>query len=320
MAHFLVLLLTGYLGIHQCLYALYVPIHASDLSVALRTQRDIGQDITLDQYLWPALNLTSAYFGTDFSNTHLNSMSYLLDYGYLRFGIDVYWNDITSRWQICPEAGLDESIATDQRIHQSLCSPSGLKYFLGVINSHLCQTELLVSPMNTHLLVLILNLHTVGAQDATKDPMTRIDTLTSLLVSGISHTPRQNSRFYTPVDLMQSQREMGDGTGNGTGNGTGDRDGTGVVWPSWMHVVRQHKQLLVGFGSVSTLFNNITTLQDHPLIFRSGMLGTNVEFPLEEAFVTDACPSQNSTVGWSLWSDENEAWNATQVQQIVRPP
>jgi len=71
---------------------------------ALLVQRDISLDIPISHILLPGINLTTSWFWTkNYTVDNITAITDLFNMGYRRFGLDVYWNNATSSFQLCPE-------------------------------------------------------------------------------------------------------------------------------------------------------------------------------------------------------------------------
>lgn len=73
------------------------------LRLVLRTQRDLAYNTSIDRILWPAINLSAAYFNNNnFSTSMINNIPSLLVMGYRRLVVDLYWDESRGAWQLCP--------------------------------------------------------------------------------------------------------------------------------------------------------------------------------------------------------------------------
>jgi hypothetical protein len=97
---------------------------SSNISNALLTQRDIATNVTIDQLIWPSINIS------------LLDATNALTMGYTRLVVDLYWNN-------------DAYLAPQNETLQD---------FLGQVNDYLVSTDLDTAPSKTHLVILIFNL------------------------------------------------------------------------------------------------------------------------------------------------------------------
>ena len=71
--------------------------------VAIRTQRDISYQIPIDQDTHYGVSLSRLLFDVDgYVESSLVTTRSMLDVGVKILTIDLYWNQFTSKWQLCP--------------------------------------------------------------------------------------------------------------------------------------------------------------------------------------------------------------------------
>lgn len=129
---------------------------SSNISNALRIQRDIATNVTIDQLIWPAVS------GLDKEN-----VSIALTMGYKRLVVDLYWTN-NSNWQL-------ETCALDE--------------FLGSVHEYLVSTDLNTAPTRTDLVFLILNLHDNTTTNATVQDTSQLGQLVQNTFSSRLYTP-----------------------------------------------------------------------------------------------------------------------------------
>lgn len=96
----LLLLLTGP-GLS--LQLLNWPLLSFETEVAIRAQRDTSYPIPIDQTTGFGVSLSSLLFNQDgYTNDTLPEIDNMLSSGARVFAIDLYWNNFTSKWQLCP--------------------------------------------------------------------------------------------------------------------------------------------------------------------------------------------------------------------------
>lgn len=79
------------------------PILLTQVELALRSQRDLQGPVTLDQILTLGVNMNSLLFDqVTYSSDSIPFLYSLLDSGVRTFALDVYYNQYTSQWQLCP--------------------------------------------------------------------------------------------------------------------------------------------------------------------------------------------------------------------------
>lgn len=72
------------------------------LDVAIRTQRDISKPVPLDQLAVSGTSLTTMFLNKGYSLDSISELRDLLDTGMQAIMVDLYWNEFTSVWQLCP--------------------------------------------------------------------------------------------------------------------------------------------------------------------------------------------------------------------------
>jgi hypothetical protein len=76
----------------------------STLQAALLVQRDISLDVPISHILLPGINLTSSWFWTkQYTVENISAITDLFSMGYRRFELDLWWNNATASFQLCPE-------------------------------------------------------------------------------------------------------------------------------------------------------------------------------------------------------------------------
>ncbi|CAH2350839.1 maintenance of telomere capping protein 6 [[Candida] railenensis] len=79
-------------------------VELSDVSdTAIRTQRDISRDIPIDQVSSLGISLNQLIFEKQgYTDEAVNSITTVLSLGVGTLMVDIYWNEFTQRWQLCP--------------------------------------------------------------------------------------------------------------------------------------------------------------------------------------------------------------------------
>lgn len=70
---------------------------------ALRSQRDLAINVSINRIQWPAINLSSSFFGNNYTDSRLEGLSSVMSAGYRRLVLDLYWRSDLGNWQLCPE-------------------------------------------------------------------------------------------------------------------------------------------------------------------------------------------------------------------------
>ncbi|KAJ2958016.1 hypothetical protein NQZ79_g6342 [Umbelopsis isabellina] len=74
------------------------------ISSALRSQRDLAMNISINRIESPAINLASSFFGNNYTDAKVQDIGSVLNMGYRRLVLDLYWDSSRGNWQLCPEA------------------------------------------------------------------------------------------------------------------------------------------------------------------------------------------------------------------------
>ncbi|KAI8393712.1 uncharacterized protein BYT42DRAFT_609483 [Radiomyces spectabilis] len=290
-----------------------------NITSALRIQRDIALNVTIDRIHWPAIHLAS-YFDRDYSAENIQTVENLLVMGYQRLVLDIYWDASRATWQLCPE--VMPVTATDddhdrntnlRRVGRYNCSPStSFRQFMEAVNNYLLMTDLSTDSANTHLIFLILNLHslngTSGAYALKPEKISSNDdsSLSNIIQSAIDRSVNNSPRYYTPRNLTDNRRNVNgsfyvDGMPYPLPSRT-DHNDPSPAWPAWGYLVERNVQLLVGFGK-NNLPNgsNYDISDDRDIIFDPEVLGAGSR--MEKVTLKD----MNATG----WADCNRPGNTT---------
>ncbi|KAI8082678.1 uncharacterized protein B0P05DRAFT_538014 [Gilbertella persicaria] len=257
---------------------------SSTITTPLRIQRDLGANVTIDQLIWPTLSLSSAYFQDNYSFARLSGVRDILDMGYKRLILDIYWDQLD--WQLCPFPL--QSIPDD-----TTCSSNAtLAQFLSIVNEYLVSTETARMATKTDLVFIVLNLHDLSTNTNTTD-----SNLAEIIQNSISNTTSA-PRIYTPFNLTTDRLDM---NLSFFANGRQSyflllQQQQSNVWPQWLYLIQNNVQLLVGFGTLPTgkTSYRLTSLDNHT-IFDSTSLVRGVTF--------QSCPQNHS---WAFASDMNQ--------------
>lgn len=72
------------------------------LRSAWRSQRDLSMNISINRIQWPAINLASGFFGNNYTDVKVLNIASVLQAGYRRLVLDLYWQSDRGNWQLCP--------------------------------------------------------------------------------------------------------------------------------------------------------------------------------------------------------------------------
>lgn len=235
----------------------YKPVH--NLTTALRIQRDIAMNITIDQLLWPALDMSTAFFGNNTTFQKLAILHQPLLMGYQRLIFDLYYHPSDSNWQLCPV--------------NASCNYS-LQNLYDTVNDYLLSTEINGASPSTNLITLVLNLH-------------HDENITTDLAPSILSVYK--SRVYTPLNLTMYTHGQTEP----------------YLWPQWLHLIQNKVQLLVAFGSISSVVT--VSNADKQVLF--DQLGSAV------ASTKDV--NCSASVSWSFVSDAETMFSYGAAYNVV---
>lgn len=130
------------------------PYLSPSRAIAIRTQRDIFANNSIAYNVLPGVDLSTVLFEPfGYNATSLATFQSLLQVGFQTFVIDLYYNELTKTWLLCPQ---------DQILQQSStqCSNSnfGFQQLLSILDSFILATN---NDLNTNVMHLLLNLHSL---------------------------------------------------------------------------------------------------------------------------------------------------------------
>lgn len=243
--------------------------NSGNISTALRIQRDIAMNVTIDQLVWPSIDMSNSFFGKDYSIKRVSQVDQPLIMGYRRLVVDIYWDALQSHWQLCPiKITMNTTSTTDIKESGYTCAPNyTFKDFLDSINDYLIATQTDVSPQITSLITLILNLHDVPINNTTKVTETNLGDIISSTIS----RNQLVSRIYTPANLTVDRNNV---SASFYAHGLEPYFPLhSSPWPQWLYLVEKKIQLLIGFGTVQQNASFTISPKDQSIIFDPTSLG-----------------------------------------------
>ncbi|KAI5952548.1 MTC6 [Candida jiufengensis] len=137
------------------------------LEVALRSQRDISKPIPIDQLSVSGLSLSSIFENNVYNTESLSNLTTLLNKGTQAIMIDLYWNEFTSIWQLCPAPFPQNSSSainnTPSIIWNNQTYSCDLElttdYVMEVITSYITSTNTDYQANFLHILVNLKSIH-----------------------------------------------------------------------------------------------------------------------------------------------------------------
>jgi hypothetical protein len=227
----------------------------SNITTALRVQRDIAMNVTIDQLIWPAVDLSSAYFSKDYSTKHASQVNNLLIMGYKRLVVDIYWDPLLLDWQLCPFALNSSATMADINVANGIICSTKFKFrnLMETINNYLTTTDTTTAPTKTDIITLILNLHELN----TSSSLTRTKTdsnLGQIVQESVSASLINTPRIYTPMNLTLDRTNI---SASFYAHGREPyfplvQQQQTAEWPQWLYLIQEKVQLMVGFGTIQT--------------------------------------------------------------------
>ncbi|ODV77080.1 uncharacterized protein CANTADRAFT_8237 [Suhomyces tanzawaensis NRRL Y-17324] len=192
------------------------------LTTVTRSQRDIAEEIPIDQLSTFGLSLNTLVFDKKgYTTDALDELPAMLAVGVQTFMLDLYWNEVTSKWQLCPapfpgNATMD--IAPKDLFWNGHNYTCGVLLTLGLINAwintYIAGTN---SNMDANYLQLLLNLKSIKfPQNSSQIYVPRSAEFASLGNSTLSDSVASlGSYIFTPRDLASFRNSAVPRTGSG---------------------------------------------------------------------------------------------------------
>ncbi|KAI8994678.1 hypothetical protein BDB01DRAFT_773666 [Pilobolus umbonatus] len=244
----------------------------SNIMDALRIQRDIAMNITIDQCLWPAIDMSTSYFKGNYSAGRISHAGDVLMMGYKRLSVDIYWNPLLMEWQLCPITA--NAIVSTDNYTDYTCDPTQrLSHFMSTVNQYLVASEVGRDSSRTDLTTIIFNIHQQNTSITTTNLSSTTQSLSDILIQSISPTIHYNSRIYTPYNLTVDRINT---TASFFSHGQEPYfplNDSQEIWPTWLYLIDKRVQLLIGLGTVDPTLTYFFTQEDKNLIFDAHSIG-----------------------------------------------
>lgn len=287
----------------------------------MRIQRDIAMNVTIDQLVWPALELSTAFFGKDYSAQRLSQVDNVLIMGYKRLVVDLYWDPVDLDWQLCPFSIQHNATATTFTAAGDVALPNGytcalkfkLSNLLETVNDYLVSTEVSRSPFKTDLIFLVLNLHDLSAN--VTEATTRTDSnLGQIIRQSISPNTALLPRIYTPSNLTVDRINI---SASFYAHGREPyfpiikQSAAQVSWPQWLYLIQEGVQLMVGYGTIVSGEKSTfrLTMYDNNTIFSSDSVGGLMNT------TETTCTNDGS---WAFVDDDQKPFTYQDALHLVR--
>ncbi|KAI9319766.1 hypothetical protein BX666DRAFT_2110418, partial [Dichotomocladium elegans] len=270
-----------------------IPVGSANVTVPLITQRDIALNETIDHWLWPTINLSTAYFGNDYSSQKIAQVSEIMAMGYQRLVVDLFWDTGRRQWQLCPISTADNGGTSSSYTCSSSSSP--FRELLETVNEQFLTMNLTISPAQVNLYVLILNLHSLRSNTADKGAAAE-GMLEDALVDVIGR-----HRLYTPRELDEYRQ-----------NRSADS------WPTWIKLIKDEVQLLVGLGTNDVPASEYKISGDLHTIFDVGEL-LHIHNQTASPSTMLELPCSYTNASWATMSDsQNDRFNYSTTLEAVK--
>ncbi|KAI8642642.1 hypothetical protein BD408DRAFT_402524 [Parasitella parasitica] len=276
-------------------------------------------NVTIDQLVWPALELSTAFFGRDYSKKKLSEVDNVLIMGYKRLVVDLYWDPIELDWQLCPFS-IHGNDTTTQAASGDITLPNGyicasnfkFSNFLDTVNDYLVSTEVSRSPFKTDIAFLVLNLHDLST-NASETAKTDSN-LGQIIRKSITPNSALLPRIYTPSNLTVDRINI---SASFYAHGREPyfpiikQQTAQVSWPQWLYLIEEKVQLMIGYGIVPSSENTTFRLSmyDNNTIFSSNSLGGLMNA------TESTCLSDGS---WIFIDDEELPFSYESALQLLR--
>lgn len=143
------------------------PSLAVDTQLAIRTQRDISYDVPINQITDYGVSLKGILFNTKgYTTLSLPFISNFLNTGLNTMVIDLYWNNLTHLWQLCPApypinmTDATQTVKLNWEGRRYECSSTfTVDSIMQSIYSHLISTN---TNMNVNFMKLLYRLHKIN--------------------------------------------------------------------------------------------------------------------------------------------------------------
>jgi len=255
---------------------------------AVRNQRELSGSIPIDHIGIPATPLRLTHFGNiNYSVSQIKTIPNVINNGYRRLILDIYWNNQTRQWQLCPFAQLNSnnistvtnSSSPDVLINNVICPSSAFGQFDFVVSSISSWFQQSMSKFYAEIIYLILNVHnlnviTTGTNITTSTDPISLSTILRQSFSDLLYTPLQLS-----IDRSNLNASWGYSLYYNTFPAEGATNANPIIatdngWPPGEYLLNNGKpRLLVGFnGTFSRGIADYDFAVDNQTIFDFNVL------------------------------------------------
>ncbi|CAM9019868.1 unnamed protein product, partial [Wickerhamomyces anomalus] len=289
---------------------------SSDKVIAIRSQRDVAANITIDQLSLTGVRLSKVLFDREgYINDTLVDVRNLLNVGVQTLVIDAYWNENLATFQLCPVDMSSNSTTSsfgnsvmyyeDAQLSYKCDSILTLKGLIDIVDNFASSTD---TNLSANLIVLIFNIHQLKTRNShiSNDPISTNDTLYSTLTRSLGN------KLYTPLNL-DSDRENNKTLLSNEGPGKG--------FPSSQYFLFNNERRVISTIWQNNLPSNSTynTTADFNVIFTPKSLNssftslTNTTIPLS---TTQYIARSNES--WRFaYDDQQQPFTNTSIKRLI---
>lgn len=191
------------------------------LQLATRSQRDISQLLPISQMTSIGLSLDAIFRDNGYSVDSLSTLYNLLNVGNEAIMIDLYWNEFTFQWQLCPAPFPSNATYNMNNVVDLLwenqayqCQPSlSTGNIMDIINSYIRDTNI---NTEANLLRILLNLKSIHYEKSNRtidlENIYKPSSTNSMLIGNTTLNDAvsslQSSFIFTPVVLEEYQSSV----------------------------------------------------------------------------------------------------------------
>lgn len=289
---------------------------SSDKVIAIRSQRDVAANITIDQLSLTGVRLSKVLFDREgYINDTLIDVRNLLNVGVQTLVIDAYWNENLATFQLCPVDMTSNSTTSsygnsvmyyeDSQLSYKCDSILTLNGLIDIVDNFASSTD---TNLSANLIVLIFNIHQLKTRNShiSNDPISTNDTLYSTLTRSLGN------KLYTPLNL-DSDRENNKTLLSNEGPGKG--------FPSSQYFLFNNERRVISTIWQNNLPSNSTynTSADFNVIFTPKSLNssftslTNTTIPL-----TTTQYIARSNESWRFaYDDQQQPFTNTSIKRLI---
>ncbi|QPG72873.1 hypothetical protein FOA43_000176 [Brettanomyces nanus] len=154
---YVLLLITGFVSgtLYNSQYDAW-PFLSANRAIALRTQRDISKSSLITYDVVTGVNLTTVIFQSlGYNDSSFTDITDLLNVGIQALSLDLYYNEYTKNWSLCPYKAVNSNSLATQCGNASTFN---LASIASIVDSFLLDTD---SILNTNMFYVLLNLNSM---------------------------------------------------------------------------------------------------------------------------------------------------------------